>query len=239
MGNIHARDAQVDGIGTPSAMASPETCSVVSGTSSAVWEVDDTSRDIFDWAYASWSVEVSEDAGSTWQALGTAEFDLQYLIGRININNYTTNSGTVTNIDDVRIADGQYYPYAKIAATTSITFNPSRESVENLQIGDDGERRTYTMLDVEITIDRDDFDLEVQTPAGTKQEVEDVLRSGALYVVSEDHGADGVRRGLVRVSDDTISGSPGELQGSAVTFMGSQVDPALADQTVRIVRWKT
>jgi hypothetical protein len=214
-----------------------ESMSVVSGTA---YEIDDATKDIFD-PDTAMVVEASEDSGSTYATLGTDEYDIKFLLGRIDINNYTSGSGNTANITNVRI-DGAYLPRFTLANARSVDFEPTRAMADASVFRDEGERRVGLRLDFSSTIESlAQGQVPLDGSGGTEDSILDLVLSATrtvLQVTPTGTASDFVLRSFVKIESDGISVPGDDLVSASISMQGALPDSATSNQTVNLFNYK-
>ena len=197
-----------------------------------LWQVDDADRDILD-LDATFVVEVSEDAGGTWETLGTDEYTLRYLIGRVDIDNYTSLSGDTTNIDQVRIT-GEFLEQFERATVHSSSNEKTLNLDESSSYGDQGEHRTPIRQDFTASVD--DYDRGFDDLDTGEDAILDYLLDGRVLVFSvhPDRGTDGVIRAWVRHSSASDDQAGDSVIETSFDVEGSQRTPEMTSQTANL-----
>lgn len=217
-----------------------ETCSVISGTSNRTWEIDDSAKNVFDWA-TTFTVEVKDSAASnTFVALNDDEYDLYYVIGRVRINNYTSESGNVSNITDVRVT-GSYLPRYRAINARAASMDLSDEELGADTYQDAARRRLKGQRDVSSdfeTLEREEIPLDGS--GGSEDTYEDVFMSrDRLIVLSWDiDGTGNFRvRSIVRFMSESLDSPVDGLSTKGFSATASKPTPAqAATQDTKIIR---
>lgn len=230
--------AQVVNTGTSTAM-SEEACSVVAGTSNETWEIDAGAKDGWDHTQT-FTVEASEDAGLSWTTLGASEFSLSYLIGRVDLDAYTSLSGTVANVDAVRVS-GQYLPKHDWLRGESITFSlPVAELMPNV-FRNEGEERHYGRQDFLADVDGL---TRTWTPSdgvgGSEDPIAKKLQDETPFMleIQPDDDSTKVIRAWVKVFGLSGDYSGGSLNTDTVSMQGTQPTAAMSTQSARLWNYK-
>lgn len=207
-----------------------EACSVVAGTSNEVWEIDAASKDVFDVA-TTFTVEVSENSGADWDTLGTDEFALRYLIGRVDVADY---DGTVANITDVRIS-GAYLPKYEQTETHSSGNDKTINLVDSSCYQHDGIRRTPIRQDFSASVDTYDMGNEpLDGSEGDEDSVLDRLLSGDAFVLEIAPDDNSTIRAWVKPASQSTD-SPGDgLHDRGLSLEGAQQTPTMTSQTASL-----
>lgn len=238
---VAGHKAQVKASTTSTAMTN-ETLSVVAGTSNVTWEVATATRDLWDPA-ATYTVEASEDSGSTWNTLSASEFSISYLLGQVDLDAYTSGSGTVANVTDVRVSStsgGYLTSYAVLGGRScSGTLGPAEHMSAVFQ--DDGEARIYGRQDVSWDVES----IERQwTPldgdGGSEDSLYDKVQNETPFVFEvQPSGTSGEYfRSWVLIMNDAEDFSGGSLHTTTLTLAGALQRPAMSTQTCKVWNYK-
>lgn len=221
--------------GTSTAMTE-EATTVVSGTSNQVWQITDATKDILDYS-VTFTVEASEDSGATWTTLGTDEYTLQYLLGRVDIDNYTSASGTVANVTDVRISGSFLEQFER-----DEVYSSSHEKMLNLEetsaYNDQGEHRTPIRQDFTASVDDyDRGDTELDTGEGS---ILDYVLDGrtTVFSLNPNRDSDGVIRAWVRIGGDSTDQPGDAVITDSIDFEGSQKTAEMSSQTASVWNYR-
>lgn len=213
-----------------------ETCSVIANTSNQDWEIDDSTKDVWDWTQT-FTVEVSEDNGSSWSTLNTDEYTLRWLIGVVQLDNL--NSGTVTsndpaNVTDVRV-DGQSLDQHDVLEGRSGGF-----TIENTlddtatRHGDTAPRRIRTGTDVTTTVEELQVkEVPIDGSGGSESSIEDYAENGTTFVYTFNEGASvkSKQRALVKIDDLSHSGASSDgVQIESIDLALTTEDSTMSDQ---------
>ena len=232
-------NSQVQATGTATPMTE-EACSVIAGTSNQTWEIDAAAKDAFD-PSTTMTVEASENSGSSWATLDPAEFTLKYLLGRVDIDAYSSGSGTVGNITDVRIS-GKYVPKYTWAQARSCSVALSPEEQDASVFQDEGKRRIYGREDFSATIESLDLQLDpLDTPTDAESALADYISNETAFVFELQPSGDSTKviRAWVKIMGYSGDFSGGSLDTASIDVMGTVKDSAMSTQSVNYWNYKT
>lgn len=200
-----------------------------------LWEVGsaDDAKSVWN-PSASFTVEASEDSGSTYATLGAAEYELNYLAGRVDVTNYASGTSNTANITDVRIS-GDYLPRYTEADAYSTDVNLSFSPLDSTTFSDTDMARVKGLADVDLSVSTLQFG---RTPldgvADTEDELIEILGNGRLVVVSVQLTTDTERyiRAFARLDQVNVSSSvDGRVEGE-INFVGHLPANALTSHTI-------
>lgn len=231
-------NSQVQATGTATSMTE-EACSVIAGTSNQTWEIDAAAKDVFDPA-TTMTVESSEDSGSSWNTLGVAEFSIDWLIGRVDIDAYASGSATVGNITDVRVS-GKYLPKYTWAKARSCNLALSPEEQDASVFQDEGKRRIYGREDFSATIESLDLQLDpLDAPTDAESALADYISNETAFVFELQPSGDSTKviRAWVKIMSYDGDFSGGSLDTASIDVMGTVKDSAMSTQPTNYWNYK-
>lgn len=212
----------------------------LTNTSGDIWEAG-ASKDLWD-PTVTWTVEASEDSGSTYATLSGSEYTIDYILGRVTIDSYTTGSGNTANITDIRV-DGAYFPKYKLGNAHSCDLSLGRELLDSAVFEDAGARKTDGRGSFSASVSQFEIgELPIDGSGGSEKSLLDILKDDdvqtVVVVVPTGTAADGEIRGWASLATDDIS-APGDgmIEGS-LEFEGSMPVPADSSQSTKPWNYK-
>lgn len=199
------------------------------------WRIADDAKNMVDPREAV-TVEVSEDAGGTWETLGAGEYMMLWLVGVVDIDDYTSLSGDVANIDQVRMS-GTYVPRHRIIGGHNHTTELSKAELDSTQYGNAGMARLHGLADISGTFEvRNVSETPIDGDAAQEDSLEDFFESGGHVFYSYDPTGDQdlLVRGTVKLFGHNISSAVADLVDKSLAYQGANVDSAMADQPASV-----
>jgi len=212
----------------------------LSSITADVWRVAATTKNIIDPETAV-SVEVSEDSGGSWTELGTEEYTVGFLFGIVDIDAYTSESGSTANIDEVRIT-GDYLPKYTLAKARSSDWSASADLKDASVFQDEGTRRKRNRLDFEASVESlAQGQVPLDGSGGSEDAILDLIL-GATRTVYEftpsGDEADFAIRAFVKLASQGVSVPGDDLVQANISMSGALPNSATADQIPKIFNYR-
>lgn len=211
---------------------SSESCSVLSGTSNEDWEIDDTTKDVWDWD-TTLTVVVDDSVSGNNITLGSGEFSARWLMGVVQIDNYTSGSGTTSNITAVRVS-GNYLNRDTVLEGRDSSYAIEPNLLDATRFGDAGIRRIRGTVDLSPSFEQLQMpETPIDGSGGSGSTPEGLMQNGTDFVFAYDPGASGTKdkmRTVVTFGSVELEGPVDDLQAKSWEMESDVQSSTMSDQ---------
>jgi len=241
---LAGRDAQIYVSGTSASMTEEAMGPIGDGTPVLQWQVADADRDLLD-PSVTFTVEVSDDGGTSWSTVSPGDYTLRYLLGVVEFDSDPFGGSTSGN--DVRIS-GSYLPLYSLLEGQAQDVSFERDLYETTSFQDEGTRRGATgPLDMtgSYTLHRI-LERELDADGGSEPTLREILlgqethgSTGSIdqrvvYRVEPNTSQGAITGAWVKFTDESLDASMGSKQERTISMEADAPDAAMATQTARV-----
>lgn len=189
---------------------------VLASLSATVWEVSTASRSVLD-PRTTITVEVTTDAGATWNPLTAGQYTIRHLAGRVTLD------ASVGAVDGVRIS-GDYFARHAFAKGSGIEWNRSRNLHDSTVWQQSGRTRTSGLVDGSATVSTFQIGTTpIDGAAGVEKSLDELTTTETLVVLTAQFDPDTPRmnRMFAKLADHSISSEIDGLVEGSLEFTGT------------------
>lgn len=193
------------------------------------WRISDSVKSVWDHR-ETFVVEVSADGGSTWTTLTSADFELLFWVGVVDISAYASAGA----VDTVRIS-GQYLPHYRVIEGHSHGFDFEADDSDVTVYGNTGRARDHGLKNVSGSFEVRRID-PVAIDEGTEKTLEQLFEDGdvILFGYSPDTSETLVARAVVKLFGHNMGVSVADVVNKSLAFQGAYQPAAMEGQTTEI-----
>lgn len=235
MGDAHAgKNTNLQVTGDPVSFGVAHPLQVVAGSGGTVWQIQDTTKDIWD-PRANFTIEIN---GSP--ATPGVDYQIGYLFGYAQFASDQTGN-------TIEVTAGDYLPHYYVPLGRTVDWTDGHETIDITTFFNDAEQFILGTRTLEAVVEHLDNEyLPLDGQGGAESTLQMLVDDGSRLVLeygpegTDTGDASGARQGLVnrafvRPSNKQTGSSPNEAVSKEITFVLDRIEAAMASQTSKAV----